>query len=669
MRQAVVCLSLYALLLAAPPLDAQEKTAARPKRPNILVIMTDQQPISTIGAYGNRFIKTPNLDRLAREGMRFNQFHIAAFACSPSRACYWTGQWSHHHGVVINDIVLRDDIPTLGSITRQSGYQAAFVGKWHLGGEMYVRGDKDKWSYRRVDDPDDFVYDKQGAWRGGEDQPQGGFLDKWVGAWSHYHAYLGRVGLGNFVAGNRRVGNHNMAPSGPEGTHIYSQIPPEHHEVAFLTGEAERFIRTERDRSKPFCLVLSVFGPHLPVAPPKPWDTMYNPKDVPLPANHQDDLSGKPGSQQNDSRCRKAGEWTEAQFRDYIARYWGYCSYIDQQVGRVLKALDDEGIADDTVVIFTSDHGDMIGAHGFVFKLGSGYDELMRVPFLVRYPGMVQSDTTCDALVQSIDLLPTLLDLCGLTAPPQVDGRSFRPLLEGKAKEFRDQVVTVMKNTHMLATREWKLVASDGRQSQAMVELYNRREHPLEVVNRASDPACAGVLRDMKQRLVGWLHDTGYPYADVVERHVADARTRMPRPEEMIRPRVASFESTVDDNGAPLAEFMIEWNVGQAFPEPRKYWTFVHAVSPNGQAIVTRATQWPSPPTTEWLRGSKQLVGPLRVPILPTMRGTYPVRVGLYAPETKTRPTVLGEAQRIVGTLTVGRAAEGRSHLSFESKP
>lgn len=669
MRQTFVCLSISALLLVALPLAAQEKSAASPKRPNILLIMTDQQPLSTIGAYGNPLVKTPNVDRLAREGMRFDQLHIAAFACSPSRACYWTGQWSHHHGVVINDIVLRDDLPTLGSITRESGYQSAFVGKWHLGGEMYVRGDKDQWSYRRVDDSNDFTYDKQGAWRGGEDEPQCGFLDKWVGAWSHYHAYLRNVGLGSFVEGNRRVGNHNMAPSGVEGTHIYSQIPAEHHEVAFLSGEAEKFIRTERDRSKPFCLVLSVFGPHLPVAPPKPWDTMVDPKDVPLPENFRDDLSGKPWWQQNDSRCHKADQWSEGQFRDYIARYWGYCSYIDHQVGRVLKALDDEGIADDTIVIYTTDHGDMVGAHGFVFKLGSGYDELMRVPFLVRYPRVIPPGTTSAALVQSIDVLPTLLDLCGLKVPAQVDGRSFRPLLEGKAKEFRDEVVTVMKGTIMLATRDWKLVYSDGRQAGAMVELCDRHQRPLEVANRAGDPACAKALGEMKRRLTRWLDETGYPYAAVVKRQLADARTRMPSEDELIRPRVASFQQTADAKRKPVAEFTIEWRMGQSFPEPMKYWTFVHVVSPNGKTIVTRATLWPEPPTTTWAAGTKPQVGPLRVPVLPGMQGDYPVRVGLYSPESKTRPAVLGDAQGIVGTLTVRKTAEGRQQLFWEAKP
>jgi arylsulfatase A-like enzyme len=651
--------------------SAADTAGAGPRRPNILFIITDQQPIPTLGAYGNSQIKTPHIDRLAREGMRFDQFHIAAFACSPSRACYWTGRWAHHHGIITNDVVLRDDIPTLGSICRAAGYQAAFVGKWHLGGEMYVRSDADKKSYRRVDDPSDFAFTFDGPWRGGEDQPQCGFLDKWVGGWSHYHAHLHAAGLDQYIAGNRRIGNHNMAPSGAEGTHIYSKLPAEHHEAAFLSGEAERFILQERQPGKPFCLVLSIYGPHLPVAPPRPWDTMYDPAGVPLPDNFRDDLSGKPLNQQHNTMCRKSSDWSAGQFRDYIARYWGYCSYIDQQVGRVLKALEDQKILDDTIVIYTTDHGDMLAAHGMIYKLNSGYDELMRVPFLLRYPRAVRPGSTNAALVESIDVLPTLLELCGVAAPAGVDGRSFRAILDGKRAEFRDQVVTEMLRTLMLATRDWKLVYSHWNDSGPFVELYDRHARPLEVDNLAGDPARAAVFKDMKNRLLSWARENGHPYAAVIEERLAAARTHAPRDEELLIPRVAAVKPAKDHAGRPVAEFTIEWNVGQApvgsGPQPAvKYWTFVQVLGPEQRAILTRATVWPDPPTTAWSAGTKRLVGPLPVPIVPGLQGTYSVRVGLYDPQTKTRPAVLGEGTRIVGRLTVAKAADGPPAVSFE---
>ena len=638
-------------------------------RPNILFIMTDQQPVSTIGEYGNPLVKTPAIDRLARQGMRFDGFHIAAFACSPSRACFWSGQYSHHHGVTQNDIVLSEDLATLGTLFGEAGYQSAFVGKWHLGGQMYVRKEADKWSYARADDAEKFAYTKDGPWRGGEDRPQNGFVDKWVGGWSDYHDYLRGVGLGEYTEGNRMIGNHNIAPSGPEGTHIYSLIPEEHHMAAFLSGEAEKFIRQDRDPKKPFCLVLSFYGPHLPVAPPRPWDSMFKAEDVPLPENHQDDLSGKPWSQRNNNRCYRGDEWSELQFRDYVARYWGYCSYIDRQVGRVLKALDDRGLTDDTVVVYTADHGDMLAAHGFVFKLGSGYDELMRVPLIVRYPKVVKPGQSNAALVESIDVLPTLLDLAGIDVPRGVDGRSFRELLEGRVDHFREVAVTIMSNTMMIRDLDWKLVFTDSGRKEGFIELYDVRKSPLEVDNLAPDPAHANELERMKGELGDWLQGSGYPYAKVVLAKLDGALTRLPSAEELVVPRVAAFEQTVDDDGKPVARFSIEWQVGSGLSDSVEYWTFVQAIKPGGSQIASRATRWPDPPTTEWTVRQRQPVGPMDVPILADMKGEYTIRVGLYSPKTGTRPDTFDGAQRYLGSLSVKRAAGQKQILTFTPKP
>lgn len=657
-------LPLIVIGIVASASLADDETA----RPNILFIMTDQQPVSTIGQYGNPLAKTPNIDRLAQEGMRFDGFHIAAFACSPSRACFWTGQYSHHHGVTQNDIVLSEDLATLGTLFGRAGYQSAFVGKWHLGGQMYVRKEADKWSYTRADDPERFVYTKDGPWRGGEDRPQNGFVDKWIGGWSDYHQYLRGVGLGQYTEGNRMIGNHSIASSGPEGTHIYSMIPEEHHISAFLAGEAEKFICTERDPQKPFCLVLSFYGPHLPVAPPQPWDSMFKAEDVPLPENHQDDLSGKPWSQQTNNRCYRGDQWSELQFLDYVARYWGYCSYIDQQVGRVLEAIDDRGLAENTIVVFTADHGDMVAAHGFVFKLVSGYDELMRVPLIVRYPKVVKPGQSNAALVESIDVLPTLLDLAGLEVPREVDGHSFRTLLQGSVDHFRDAVVTIMPNTMMIRDLDWKLVFTESSRTDGFVELYDLRNSPLEIDNLAPDPVRAGVLKEMKGKLRDWLQRTGYPYAKAVSAKLDTARTGYPSPDELITPSVASFEQAEDRAGNQVARFAIEWQVGCELSDSVEYWTFVQAIKPGGGKIASRATRWPDTPTTEWTVRKRRSIGPMDVPILADMKGEYTIRVGLYSPKTGTRPDTFDGAQRNLGTLTVKREAGQKPTLAFTPK-
>ncbi len=213
-----------AVLTALPHAIAADKPA---RRPSLLWIMTDQHPLSGVAAYGNAIIKTPSLDRIAAEGVRFDRFFISSFPCSPSRATLLTGRYAHSHGVVRNDILLSDEIPSLGTILKRAGYATGYVGKWHLSGHMYrdVPGRKPfdgAWCWRRIGHPRAFHFEKV---RGGtgEDAPQHGF-DYWRGGFKHYHAHLRKVGLGHMVEQNPTIGNHNIAPSGREGTaHILSR--------------------------------------------------------------------------------------------------------------------------------------------------------------------------------------------------------------------------------------------------------------------------------------------------------------------------------------------------------------------------------------------------------------------------------------------------------------
>ena len=303
----------------------------------------------------------------------------------------------------------------------------------------------------------------------------------------------------------------------------------------------------------------------------------------------------------------------------------------------------------------------------------------MRVPLLIRYPAAVRPGQS-DALVQNIDLLPTLLDLCAIAAPPHVDGRSFTGLLNGSAAAaFRDQVVTVMHRTIMLATRDWKLVYTSNSKSDTFLELYDRHERPLEVNNRAGDPARAGVLREMESRFSAWLHENGYPYAGVLDQRLPTARTRSPSAAEMVWPRVAAFQAARDARGQAVAEFTVEWNVGESLagpvPEgpvaegpvaegPIPYWTFVHVLQGPQQQIVTRATLWPDPPTTAWMPGGRRTVGPLRAHSAGDRRAIHDCGGAFFAGH-EVGPAGGGRPRRVVGTLTVkNRPAESSSFPS-----
>ena len=625
------------------------------KRRNLLWIMTDQQPRSCVGAYGRKVVggktRTPNLDRIAAEGVRFSQFHLAAFPCSPSRACFLTGRYSHNHGVLKNDVPLDANVPALGDVLKAAGYRTGHIGKWHLSGSMYrdIPGAKPfegRWYYRRVDDPDKYVYEKAEGGTG-EDAPQHGF-DVWAGGWAQYREYLHENGLGEMVEG--RVGNHNDAPSGPDSTHAYSKLPEEHHMAAFFAKEAVKFLEAQRDEDDPFGLVVSFYGPHLPVAPPKPWDDMYPLEDVPLPRNHRDNLEDKPLGQRRNRRCYKLGEWSDDQFRDYIRRYWGYCSYIDHQIGRVLEALDASGQADNTVVLFTSDHGDMVGAHGFVYKLCScGYDELLRVPFLLRCPGRLEAGALCNELVSAVDVLPTVLELLDVPAPGSIDGRSFLPALAGEPHR-RVVVCNSMGINLTVVAGLWKYVLNWNPRD--LDELYDRKVDMFEMRNRAvgRNPLAIANMRD---HIRDWLEETGHPYAHTI----IAAMEREPEFQALdLWPEITEFE----DLGNGELEFRYVWHAVDALPGDDKYWSFTHFANPKygkDSDIVFRDTTWPEPATTAWQAGKDYPVGPVRVRIPDHAGpGKYTVRIGLYNPEKRTQPGQLVRGQGnavVVGELVI----------------
>jgi len=505
---------------------------ASQRRPNILYIMTDQQPISCVATYGNTIIKTPHLDMLAQAGCTFYSSYIAAFPCSPSRASQLSGRYAHNHGVIENDVLFDTKVHCLGDLCKAAGYDTGYFGKWHLGGYMYrcpqARRPKDvdgKWFWQRVESAEGYQF-KSVPGGLGEDGPQHGF-ETWVGGWKHYRTYLQQVGLNGIFEKHPRTGCHIMAPSGPDRKHSYSLIPQEHHVASFLARNAERFIRARAMGNRPWCAVLSFYGPHHPVVPPKPWDEMYALDQVALPENHSDTLQGKPASQRTEGNCYVLPRWDKNQFKDYIRRYWGYCSYIDQQIGRILSALHDTDQWDNTIILFTSDHGDMVGAHGMIYKLGyCGYDELYRVPTILYIPGKTKPRSRTDALVSNIDFLPTLLEASGISIPLDIDGKSLLPLVKGETEQHREMVFADCYN-HSLICREkrYKFVLNWNNREQD--ELYDLEADPGELTNLVYVSRYASVVASMKQRIINWLRETNHPYVTIISREASKESRKM----------------------------------------------------------------------------------------------------------------------------------------------
>jgi len=491
---------------------------------NLVFIMTDQQPTSTLGCYGNPLNPTPNLDRLARTGMRFSNFYISAFPCSPSRASMLTGLYPQKHGVITNNVLLEDKIPSLGFIMQDSGRNTGYFGKSHLKGHMYRdmpwrEPFNGSWFWKRIPDKREYKFERaEGGY--GEDHPQLGF-ETWAGGWKDYHDYLRNVGLGDLLKERQIPGNHNDLPSAGRNEHRYSLLPEEHHMASFFAQKAKQFIRSQHEKNQPFGMVLSFYGPHLPVAPPRPWDEKFSLDQCPLPPNHHDSLDGKPIEQKNNKVCYMVPNWEEAQFRDYIRRYYGYCSYIDQQIGRVLDALTECGLDNNTIVIFTSDHGDMIAAHGFIYKMDSCcYQELANVPFIIRVPGVTEPGAVTKSLTGNVDILPTLIDILGLPEEKGLHGKSFRKVLASPNIPFRDRVFIHWNGPSFINfDGQWKYALHPKSKTD---ELYNLQEDPGEIKNLAMDAMFKEIVKKKRWEIYTWLRETEYPYANVIEKKTRD---------------------------------------------------------------------------------------------------------------------------------------------------
>lgn len=535
-----LCLLALSIVLMAGCSESKDVESCKQQRLNILYIMTDQQPLGGVGAYGNPVVKTPELDTLARSGCVFDQLYIVAFPCSPSRTSQLSGRYPYNHGVTQNDVLFDEKVPCLGDICKAAGYQTAYFGKWHLGGNMYRVDDQQKadnvakteglgsnWYRRPIPSKDGFKYEEVPGGLG-EDAPQHGF-DTWVGGWKQYRDYLKDGGFEKFLGPASTIGNHNDAPSGKEGTHIYSLLPQEHHVDAFLARQTEQFVRGRAANAQPWCAVLSFYGPHLPVAPPQPWDTMYSLEEVTLPPNHYDELKAKPVGQRNNKHCYVLPKWKDEQYKDYIRRYWGYCSFIDQEIGRVFKALRDTNQWDNTIIVFTTDHGDMVGAHGMIYKLTAcGYEELFHIPAIIRIPGVTKPGTRTDALVSNIDVLPTLLEAAHISLPDGIDGSSVLPLLKGQTNHHRDIVFSdAAEKNFVCFDGHYKFVLNIAEEN--VNELYDLKTDPGEMRNLANHQEHKATADKMQGQILSWLRETKHPYVDVIAKQTA-AKTQLVKP-------------------------------------------------------------------------------------------------------------------------------------------
>ncbi|SDL80353.1 sulfatase-like hydrolase/transferase [Tessaracoccus oleiagri] len=464
--------------------------STRPR--NVLVIMTDQHRIDTIAALmgeGARGVHTPNIDRLAQEGFAFTQAVTPTPICTPARTSLLTGAAPFRHKVLANhewnigyNTELDPSSWTYTKALREAGYNVGLVGKYHVG---------------KQNPPDVFGMDDDSF--PGATNPLGH---------PGYAAWLEEKGLPPAIYVDEVRGT---LPGGRPGHLLAARLqqPLEGTFERFLTELGLRRLREYAEaldtEGRPFCLHVHYFGPHLPYIIPDEWFDLIDPEDVELPPSFAESFEGKPQVQRNYATYWSTDSFDRDEWRKLVAVYRGYVAMIDHEVGILLQELETLGIAEETAVFFTADHGEFTGAHRLNDKGPAAYDDILRVPLLAHIPG-VGHEGQSDAFVSLLDIPATILDLAGLDTTPVLDGRSLLDLADQQphAEAWREDIVCEFHGHHFplqqrtLVTRDYKLVVSP----ESINELYDRRADPYELVNVYEVP----LYRDVRERLAKRLH-------------------------------------------------------------------------------------------------------------------------------------------------------------------
>ncbi|WP_419999554.1 sulfatase-like hydrolase/transferase [Streptomyces boninensis] len=467
-----------------------------PAAPNILLICTDQQRFDAVQAYGNPEIHTPNLDRLATQGVLFENCYVQSPVCGPSRGSLMSGRYVHAHGEWANGVQLPNHERLFTRELADAGYDCGLVGKLHLaacfGGRTEPRLDDGLRVFRWAHDP--YPGSSENA----------------------YHRWLRA----------RHPGLYEAAAD-KDSDVTFDSMPTEAHYSHWIGEETVEFLRTGRERDKPFCFIANFFDPHHGFGAPEEYLARYEPDALSRPVTTPDELASKPPIYTEASKESYGGHakgyvaYTPEELQQTKAAYYAMVTLVDDEVGRILDTLDEEGLAENTLVVFTSDHGEMLGDHQLMLKGPMMYECAIRVPLLMRLPGTLPAGVRRQELVQWIDLTATLVDAAGLPPLPRGQGASLLPLARddaGAATGWRDWALCEYRNsghpydppvhTTMLRRGHLKLVVHHGDPASDRArtgELYDLRSDPQELTNLWSEPQHAQLRAAMQERLLDVL--------------------------------------------------------------------------------------------------------------------------------------------------------------------
>ncbi len=473
-------------------------------RPNIVFIMTDDHAAQAMSCYGSRINRTPNLDRIADEGMRFDNCFCTNSICTPSRASILTGTHTHINGVTTLATPMDNRLTTFPKLLQENGYQTAVFGKWHLGQ--------------------------------GPDHCPAGF-DDWA-----------------VLPGQGLYHNPEFIFKGPGGG---TKRTVQGYVTDLITDMCIDWLE-ERDSEQPFCLLYHHKAPHREWEPDEKHAHMYLNEDIPEPDTLYDDYSNRAEAAEAaamrigthmrplDIKCMINYDLPEHELRKwayqrYIKDYLRVIASVDDNVGRLLDYLDRQGLTENTIVVYTSDQGFFLGEHGWYDKRFM-YEESLRMPFVVRYPREITAGEVNDDVITNVDFASTFLDLAGVAVPEEFQGRSFRPLLQGRTPDDWEQAMYyrywMHRSHHNVAahygirTKRYKLIyyycdgmnqlGADGEfdvtpamKDDAVIdprpewELFDLEMDPAEIRNVYHEPAYADVVRELKVELHRLQRESG----------------------------------------------------------------------------------------------------------------------------------------------------------------
>ncbi len=437
-------------------------------KPNVLLIVPDQQRYDCIG-YSNMYpVKTPNIDRLASEGVWFSNAYTPTPLCCPARQALLNGRRPEAFGALWNyDITLKIPAlePTEYTWTKELneyGYKTGYVGKWHVNPEH---------------DPTEYGFDD--------------YVDL-----REYNAFREeRYPKAKFIEGDRivrRIGKDS--------------VPVEHSRTHWLANQAISLMQKYLKKGEPWHIRLDFPEPHLPCRPAGHFANMYSPEDIPMWGSFNDEFVDKPYIQKQQLYSWGIENYTWKDWAPIVAMYYGIVSQVDDAMGKVIEKLDELGIAENTIVIYTSDHGDACGGHRMMDKHYILYDDVVRVPFIIRWPAKIKAGFKCDSFVMHfLDIPPTILEIVGLKSKDFFHGRSLLPFLEGKkVANWRKEAVSTyngqqfgLYTQRMIRNSHWKYIWN----TTDVDELYNLDEDPNELINLIHDKSYADLVTKLRRRL------------------------------------------------------------------------------------------------------------------------------------------------------------------------